>query len=130
MKWTQKGRAVLQRTRAAVARIKATIHASRRSEYPARSSRAARTYARRTTAAAIARPRAMRKRSIRRRAISASGASFEKRASNGRKLRRSHIEHLLRLADVGRRRRDGGGAGRRRPILRDVQALSAEPAPA
>ena len=118
----------IPRTRAAVARIKATIHASRRSEYPARSSRAARTYARRTTAAAIVRPRAMRKRSIRRRAISDSGASSEKRASNGRKLRRkkSSLEKPRSVSD-------GAGVTVAGPavvgqFLAAFKRLSAEPA--
>ena len=51
------------------------LRVSRRSEFPARSSRAARICARRTTAAATARPRATRSRSTRRRAMSASDAS-------------------------------------------------------
>ena len=51
--------------------------ASRRSEFPARSSRAARISARRTIAAATVRPRAMPSRSTRRQAMSASGASTE-----------------------------------------------------
>jgi formylglycine-generating enzyme required for sulfatase activity len=114
--------------RAAVARIKATIHASRRSEYPTRSSRAARTYARRTTAAAIVRPRAMRKRSIRRRAISDSGASSEERASNGRKLRRKKVE-----PEKPRSVSDGAGVTVAGPavvgqFLAAFKRLSAEPA--
>ena len=53
---------------------RATIPASRRSGFHARSSRAARTSARPTTAAATGRPRASRNRSTRRPAISASAA--------------------------------------------------------
>jgi formylglycine-generating enzyme required for sulfatase activity len=65
--------AAFQKIRAAGRRRGATTPASRRSGFPARSSREARTCARRTTAAAIARPRAMRKRWIRPRATSDSG---------------------------------------------------------
>ena len=55
-------------------RTRATTPASRTSGFRARCSRAARTCARRTTAAAIARPRAMPSRSIRRPAMSDSAA--------------------------------------------------------
>ena len=62
--------AAFRRTRAAAARTRATIPASPTSKFPARCSKAARTSARRTIAAATARPRAMPSRSIRRPATS------------------------------------------------------------
>ena len=62
-------RAAFRKIRAAAVRSRATTPASRRSIFPARSSKAARICARRITAAVTARPRAMRKRWIRPRAI-------------------------------------------------------------
>ena len=57
-------RAASRKTRAAVPRIRATTPASHGSRFHARSSKAVRTCARRTTAAVTARPRATRSRSI------------------------------------------------------------------
>ena len=68
--------AAFRAIRAARAKTRATIPASRRSGFRARCSRAARISARRTTAGAIGRPRASRSRSTRPPATSGSVASF------------------------------------------------------
>src|SRR5262249_22110977 len=72
---TRQRPAASRRTRAEGMRRRATIPLTRKSRFLARSSRAARIYARRTTAAATARPRAMRRRWTHPRAISAFVAS-------------------------------------------------------
>ena len=123
----------IPRTRAAGARRELRPVPAARSESRARSSKAARTL-RAELLPPLPPGRAPRRsRSTRRRAISDSAASFEKRVSNGRKLR-SHIERLLRLADVRRSRRDRGGAGSRRPIpsrrSNDIRRASARRASA
>src|SRR3954465_10966880 len=71
-------RAASPRTRAAGAKTAATTLPRRTSGSRAKSSRAARTCARRTIADAIGRPRAMLSRSTHRQVISASAASGEK----------------------------------------------------
>src|SRR5262249_43304326 len=70
------------KTRAAEQRRQATTSVSQRSGFRARCSRAARTCAHRTTAAATVRPRAMPSRSIRQPVTSDSDVSF---ARGGRK---------------------------------------------
>ena len=74
--------AAFRKIRAAAARPKATIPASPRSGFRARSSKAARICARRIIAAATARPRATPSRSTPRPAMSASAASSENRRSS------------------------------------------------
>ena len=77
-KATRRKPAASRRTRAAGAKTAATTLPRRTSGSRARSSRAARTCARRTTADAIGRLRAMLSRSTHRQVISASAASGEK----------------------------------------------------
>src|ERR1700732_2412548 len=71
-------RAVFLRIPAALARMRATIHACPTSRFLARSSRAARTSVRQTTAAVTARPRAMLNRSIRPQVTSVFDAPAER----------------------------------------------------
>src|SRR5215213_9263629 len=83
MKATRRKPAASRRTRAAGARTVATTLPRRTSGSRARSSRAARTCARRTIADAIGRLRAMPSRSIHQQVILASAASGEKALTRG-----------------------------------------------
>src|SRR3954451_24832425 len=79
---THQRRAASPKTRVAGRRLRATTPASRKSGFLARCSRAARTCARPTIAAAIVRLHAMPSRSIRPPATSDSDVSFEKEESH------------------------------------------------
>src|SRR5262245_25976878 len=84
-------RAAFRKIRAAGARKAATTPASRTSKFLARSSRAALIFARRTTAVAIARPPAIRKRWIPPRATSDFAASSGKAESHEQRDGRDQI---------------------------------------
>src|SRR5215831_11867204 len=91
---TRRKRAVFHKTRGVAAKSRATTPASRKSKFPVRCSKAARTFARLTTAAATARLRVMRSRLIRLPATSDSDVSLEKGAHNDQhpRSRRAEID--------------------------------------
>ena len=127
MKWTQKGRAVLQRTRAAVARIKATIHAAGDQNTPqGHQGRLAPMRAELLPPLSPGRAPCGSGRYVDEPSRIQVRRSKSERAMAESYGATSNTTYDWLMSDGAGR--DRGGAGSRRPIPRDVQGLSAAPA--
>src|SRR5262249_22133761 len=124
----RRSRAAFRKIRAAVRWKKATTPVCRRPRFPARSSKVARICARRITAAATGRRRAMRKAWARLQAIWDSDASFEGEVEGPSSLQQEDFGHegltkVLARSD-GRRRRHFDGE---RPGIRATATEAQHP---